>query len=342
MEPKGKPVSRILPAAILLLLVAPSTLWGSDDSYRSGRMLLREGRTEDSIRAFERALTENPDHLEALFHLARIHSRQVSSYGKAEAELLRIPGIAMKVGGTIRDEVIFRAGLQLGKLYIKSGQYGKAIHVLEGTIASPPPGISLDDAYNSLGLAYYYERLYDKASLMLKCALKANPDNMKAKFNLRTFQARLVHFQVGDIYSRIGDPESSIEVLSRSIEIDPRFVEARMMLGMELIKVGRNEEALKEFSRAERFSRKFKKVHEIWYGQGLALAALGRRTEAVERFRMAAGRSLRFSGPHNELGKIYLEQGDFAEALQSFAIAIQIEPRGEYLQNLQATIRKLR
>lgn len=341
MEPKGKSASWILTAAVVLLLLAPSPLWGDDASYRKGRLFLREGRTEEATRAFEQTLKEDPHHLEALYRLALIHSRHVESYGRAEAELLRIPGIAMNVGGKPRDEFIFHAGLHLGKLYLRSGQYGKAIHVLEGTVASPPPGIPLDDAYNNLGLAYYYERLYDKANLMLKYALKANPNNMKAKFNLRTFQARLVHFQVGDIYSRLGDPESSIEVLSRAIEIDPRFLEARMMLGMELIKVGRYEESLKEFSRAERFSRKYKKIHEIWYGQGLALAALGRKREATERFRKAAGVNLRFAKPHNELGKIYLEQGDFAEALQSFAIAIQIEPRGEYLQNLQAAIRRL-
>jgi len=342
LEPKRKPAWRVPIAAIVLLILSASLLWADDQLYRKGRQLLREGKTTEAMHAFQQALTENPAHLEALYRLALIHSGQVTSFGKAEAELLSIPGLAMNLGGKTRDEFIFLAGLNLGKLYIRSGQYGKAIHVLEGTIASPPQGAPLDEAYNNLGLAYYYERLYDKANLMLKCALKVNPNNMKAKFNLRTFQARLVHFQVGDLYSRIGDPEASIEVLSRAIEIDPRFIEARVLLGTELVKVGRNEDALKEFFRAERFSQKFTKMHEIWCGQGLALAALGRKPEAVERFRKAAAVNLRFARPHNELGKIYLEQGNLAEALQSFAIAIQIEPKAEYLQNLKDTIRRLR
>ena len=57
------------------------------------------------------------------------------------------------------------------------------------------------------------------------------------------------------------------------------------------------------------YYEKFTKMHEIWCGQGLALAALGRKPEAVERFRKAAAVNLRFARPHNELGKIYLEQG---------------------------------
>lgn len=340
---KRKSGSWIPAAAVVVALLAPSGLRGEEPEYfQQGRMFLKEGRTEEAIGAFERNLSRNPRHIETVLQLALIHSRHVSSYGKSEAEFLLIPEIAVDLPGRIRDDFIFRAGLHLGKLYIRSGQYRKAIHVLEGTIASAPSETSVDEAYNNLALAYYHERLYDKAILMFRNALKANPENKEAKFNLRMFQARHVHYRVGEIYSRIGDPESAIEALSRAVRIDPRYIEARMKLASELVRAGRNHEALAEFFRAERFSRHFTKNHEIWYGQGLAMAAVGRKAEAMELFRKAAGANPRFAKPHNELGKIRLEEGDFAEAAQSFAIAIQIDPRAEYVQNLQAAIRKLR
>lgn len=319
---------------------ARASVESSESHYVRGRELARSGQFDEAARAFEQAIAEYPGHVEAHYQLGVVSSRRIADYGKAEREFISVPDIAMKGVGRPRDDVIFRAGLGLGKLYVKSGRNDKAIQIVRSILSAAPPYAPLDEAFNTLALAYYYERLYEEAIFELRRAIKLNPANTNARFNLKTIRMRLEHFNAAKAYSRSGDSAQAISEYRIAIALDPRFIEARHRLGAELHAAGQNAEALRELRRAESISLSYRKAHEIWFTEGKTLVSLGRDNEAIRSFSRAVEAKPGFAAAHNEIGKIRLRTGDASAAVNAFIKAIGIEPRTEYVKNLQAAMTK--
>ncbi|GAB4367608.1 MAG: hypothetical protein Kow00128_12280 [Deltaproteobacteria bacterium] len=338
---------RALSGCILLSSILAVGLWSDlapaapgDLYYTEGRQQLVEGKRRDAEASFRKALRENPDHVEALYQLALIHTGNVLTYGQAEKELLDLPAIATRVGGSGRDDLLFRSGVALGKLYLRSGRPRLCIQLVRNVIASAPAGSALDDAYNTLGLALYYDRSYEDAIFELRKAIKFNPDNREARFNLKTIRARLEHYQAGKIYDRMGEPGEAIDQFRQAIHLDPRFVEARHRLGAALLARGDFEEALRELRRADSISSDYRKAYEIWYAEGQAMERLGMPDDALRMYRNAAEARPNFAAAHNAAGKILLDRGEYEEAIRCFVRAIGIDPRTEYVRNLQIAFTK--
>ncbi|MCL5965853.1 MAG: tetratricopeptide repeat protein [Deltaproteobacteria bacterium] len=325
--------------ALTALLASPAAFAGAESAerhYVTGREHLAAGNAAEAAREFAKAVAADPNHIEAHYQLGLHFARNIAAYDKAEREFLDLPEIAVRAGGRKRDDILFRAGLALGKLYIKKGLYEDAIKLTRNVAASAPPGAPLDDAYNTLGIAYYYERLYEDAILELRRAIKLNPNNTEAHFNLKTIRARLEHFQAAKIYSRMGERQEAAAQYRKAIALDPRFIEARYRLGAELFFGGNLAEALKELNRAESISPDYRKNYEIRYTQGLVLKAMGRAEEATRKFEQTVAARPGFAAAHNEIGLLRMGSGDLDGAIGCFVTAIGIDPKTEYVRNLQA------
>lgn len=330
--------SAMLAVSLLVPARCPATLSESERFYSEARSAMSRHANAEALALFRKAVEEDGSNLEARYHLGVLLSNNIATYPLAEEELLGIPDRAMRKEKGGRDDLIFRAGLALAKLYAKSGRNGLAIRLVRSVIASAPPTVRLDEAYTVLGLSLYYERMYDEAILELRRALKINPGNPAATFNLKTIRARLEHFNAARIYSRTGDHAGAIEEYRTSIALDPRFVEARYRLGMELLQVGENAEALRELRRAESVSGNHPKLHEILFGKGLALRNLRQLEEAREQFLAASRRKPAFAPALNEIGKIHLARKEHADAVRWFVEAIALDAKEEYASNLQAAL----
>lgn len=333
-----------LAALALLSVLVPTPLHGGTTEstlhYGRGRDFVTSGRNDEAIGEFEKSIAEDPNNAEAHYQLALLYSRAITTYAKAEETFLAIPDIAMRTGGKMRDDLLFRSGLALAKLYVKSGRLNQAIPLIRNILASAPPGAPLDDAHNSLGLAFYYERLYDEAIFELRRAIKHNPNNNDAKFNLKTIRTRLEHFNAGKLYSRMGDRKGAIAEFRKAIELDPRFIEARHCLGVELLQSEDYVEAFKELRRAEVISMAYRKSYEIWYAEGMALAKLGRTKEALAQYGRVAQARPNFAAVHNEIGKVHFERGEYDTAIAAFARAIGLDAKTEYTKNLVMCLSK--
>ncbi len=329
----------------LLLFIAflnpDVSLAGSEEAdrlYSVGRERIAAKEYRQAEEAFAKAVEENPRHGEALLQLASLRSRNILTYASAEDLLLSLPEIAAKGGATGRDDLLFRAGVSMGKLYVKSGRCTQAIALLRNVIASAPPGASFDEAYATLGLAYYYERLYDDAIFEMRKAIKVNPNNADAKFNLKTIRTRLEHFQAGKLFSRLGNRRRAIDEYRKAIDLDPRFIEARHRLGVELYLAGNPREALIELRRASLVTAEYRKAYEIRYAEGLALLRLERVTEAMGKFAQTVEARPAFAPAHNELGKILMERMEYDSAIDHFVKAIGADPKSEYARGLQTAM----
>jgi len=310
----------------------------ADRLYSLGRERIAAGEYRQAEQAFVRAIVENPLHGEARLQLASLLSRNILTYGKAEEILLSMSETAGRIGGKGRDDLLFRAGVSMGTLYVKSGRSAQASALLRNVIASAPPGASLDEAYSTLGLAHYYERLYDDAIFEMRKAIKINPNNADAKFNLKTIRSRLEHFQAGKLFSRLGDRPRAVAEYRKAIELDPRFIEARHRLGVELYLAGNAQEALKELRRASMVASEYRKAYEIHYAEGLALLHLDRTGDAMGRFEQTVKARPTFAPAHNEMGKILLAREQYDPAIDHFVKAIGSDPKAEYARGLQVAM----
>lgn len=341
----GLPRSAAMAAMASLLLFSPApeakaSVESAERYFAQGRDLQIAEKYEEAAAAFERAVAEYPGHMGARYQLGIIWSRRIMDYDKAEKEFLSIPEIAMNSGGNTRNDMIFRSGLALGKLYIKRGKNERAIQIVRSILSSAPSGAALDDAFNALGLAYYYERSYDDAIFDLRRAIKLNPSNVDARFNLKTIRARLEHFNAGKVYSRTGGRKEAIAAFRKAISLDPRFIEARQRLGLELYLNGEYSEALVELRRAEIITTAYRKTYEIWYTQALALQALGREAEALRKLTATIEARPGFAAAHNKIGELLMAMGQYESAVNCFVKAIGIEPKTDYVRNLQAAMLK--
>ena len=319
-------------------LAASAGVEEAESLYSRGRELAATGMDAEAAVAFSRAVEENPLHGEALLQLANLRARKITTYPQAEELYLSLPGVAGKLGGRSRDDLLFRTGVGYGMLLIKSGRTEEAASILRNCIGSAPDGAVMDEAYNALGLAYYYERLYEDAIFEMRKAIKLNPNSEIAKFNLKTIRSRLEHFQAGKIYSRLADHPRALEEFRKAIDLDPRFVGARYRLGVELYLAGDPANSLKELRRASLVSAGYRRKFEIWYAEGLALLKLNRGDEALERFTRTVQAHPKFAPAHNELGKIRLERGEYDAAIDQFVKAIGLDPRTEYARGLQSAM----
>lgn len=310
----------------------------SEQAYSLGREAMSRNSKAEALALFKKAIADDEDNDEARYHLGVLYSQNINTYGLAEEQLLDLPGRAMRKGHGTRDDLIFRSGVALGKLYVKSGRNAQAIRLVRNVISAAPRSVPLDDAYAVLGLALYYERAYDDAIFELRRAIKLNPNNTAAIFNIKTIRTRLEHFNAARIYSRTGDPAGAIEEYRIAISLDPRFIEARYRLGVELLQNGNKAEALKELRRAELISEQFTRIHEIRYTIGLALRDLGQFDEARAQFERVLSTKPAFAPAHNEIGKLLMAKKEYKSAIKSYAEAIRYDSKDEYAENLQKAI----
>ncbi|MCB9723614.1 MAG: tetratricopeptide repeat protein [Spirochaetaceae bacterium] len=89
------------------------------------------------------------------------------------------------------------------------------------------------------------------------------------------------YFVLAEWASRRGDPEQAVAYLRRSVGIDPRWAKARNNLGVELMRLGLEEDALEAYDEALRLDPEHASAR---FNRGNCLRALGRYADAARDF----------------------------------------------------------
>jgi len=90
-------------------------------------------------------------------------------------------------------------------------------------------------------------------------------------------------------------------------------------LGLESLRAGRAQEALREFEAA---LERDPDMADAWLGRALALDSLGHSDEAEKGYRKALSLRPGFSEAHNNLGQLLARRGKHAEAVEQFDLAL--------------------
>lgn len=158
----------------------------------------------------------------------------------------------------------------LAHLYIARAQatLGQSMPAVEHFIlGSPLAANPRAEALAAVGSTLADNDRYREAEPYLRDALKADPNNLIALYNL------------GLILGRTGRPEESLRTYLKLIELDPTFAEARNNAAALLHRAGRSEEALEHLRRAVRDSPGYLAA---WRNLGAVAAHLGLTNELAE------------------------------------------------------------
>lgn len=163
----------------------------------------------------------------------------------------------------------------------------------------------------SAGLRFLWIEDYGKALSYFKEAVKKNPNDPKA------------HFQIGYCNGKLGRRQEGIEAYKQAIRIKQDFVDAHYNLGAAYNELGRFKEAVDSYKQAIRLDPNDAAAHG---GLGGAYGNLGRYREAVEAYKQAILLDPNDAEAYSGLGAAYGFLGRLKEAIGAFQQAIQINP----------------
>jgi len=241
----------------------PSTWWGmvpeAAGHYNLGNALVSQGRFNEAIGHYQKALELQPDYAEAHNNLGLALANRgrfdeaIEHYEKA---LELQPDFA-------------KAHNNLGAALANRGRLDEAIGHCEKALELQP---DLAEVHYNLGNALRSQGRSDEAIGHYEKALKLQPDFAEAHHNLGVALANRGRF------------DEAIGHYEKTLELQPDLAEAHNNLGVALAKRGRLDEAIGHYQKALEIRPDYANAH---YALGNALVSQGRGDEAIGHYRKA-------------------------------------------------------
>ncbi|MGI9232372.1 MAG: tetratricopeptide repeat protein, partial [Woeseiaceae bacterium] len=266
-----------------------------------GDLHRHRGEHDDSELAYNRALEIDPSSAESLTGLGIIYARQ-NRFDEAEASFRK--AVDIHPGN-------FRTYNRLGVFYFRTGRFPEAVQQYEYVVALEPENMN---GFGNLGGAYMLSGNFAAAAVAYQKAIDIEP-TQNAYSGLG-----LMHYYLGDL-------DAAIASHNQAIELQPNDHLARSNLGDALLHAGREEEARREFTKAEAMveaaldvnpNDPFSMMDLAWI-----LAMLDKHEEA--RALMDKARSMAPDDPYTHYydGMVFLRAGDTDAALDALEIAAE-------------------
>jgi tetratricopeptide (TPR) repeat protein len=193
--------------------------------YNRGVAYERMGQYDKAIEDYNRAITLNPNYVEAYCNRGGTYEK-MDQYDKAIEDYNR----AITLNPNYIETYYNR-----GVTYEKMDQYDKAIEDYNRAITLNPNYI---EAYYNRGVAYEKMGQYNKAIENYSIVINLNPNDFEA-YNNR-----------GVTYSKSGRYEEALIDLTEAIGLSPNSSELYFNRGNIYMSLGRFEEALKDFTKS--------------------------------------------------------------------------------------------
>jgi len=199
---------------------------------------------------------------------------------------------------------------------------GAAVHALEilcygqatGGPPGPPPAAAVQDDLPQLNRLEMILRSgkFQEVQAPLENYLKAHPQSARAYYDLGYASFRTHQIKV------------SVEALSKSLQLDLNNPEAHKILGLDLIMIGRNDEAQLEMEQAARLEPQSAEIH---YFLGRIHYTRGAYQLARQEFEQAIRLDPSYVKAYDNLGLTMEGLGDDKAALNNFEKAFSLMER---------------
>lgn len=251
--------------------------------YNRALVLKELGRLDESARALERGIDQNPRYSLMLFELA--HVRRLSGNYEA-AKALQFKVLSQSRLNGYPDA-------ELGRLYYETNSLDSAIHYFDMAIDLNP---RLDDLYHLRGDCHHRQGNFSSAIADYTSGLTSDGDHMESLYSR------------AEIYMSYDEYPSAVADLTRCINLNPDNDQCRYNRGISFEKLNDHRSAIADFHRLVQPS-----ADSIKLRLGVNYYFLSHYDSAI--FYFLEAESLLNTGQKKYLARSYLEEGRIDDSI---------------------------
>lgn len=266
--------------------------------YREGVAAQKRGDLRAATDCFQRALNEDPAHLNALQMLGIINAQR-GRHAEAEALFARALAVQPDDPSSHNNRANVLCALK---------RYEEAAQHFERAIALNPV---YPDAHANLGKALIDQGRVEAALPCFERAIELKPDFIEA------------HFQRGLALASLGRDREAVEAFDRTLNIRPGHADAHLNRGNLLRKAGKIEQALISFERAIAANPEYA---EAYCNRGNTLHVMKSLPDALASLDRAIALKPDLALAHCSRGGILADLGRTQEAVDALDRAIALQP----------------
>jgi len=273
-----------------------------------GLVLASEGKLQQAIYEFERAIELNPNYVQAYQWLGK--------YSKAGNNLKK--AIETMEKGRVYDPVNFAIKSNLGEYYIQSGQTEKGTELILSSVELSM-GSAAFSTSGGLLISQYGE--HELAIKLAKEGLELDPNTHHTITNAM------------NIYQHAGQYETAIDLAKKNIELYPDALNvfnylATALRSSEVNPAAGNKKVMEEF---ERLIKKYPQSPAVYNQLMTSYRNAGQVNKAIAAFESLAEQYPQSPTPFRFLGEAYRIAGEFDKAIEQHKKSIQLKPKNSIL-----------
>ncbi len=340
----------------------------ADQLVRQATALHRQGRLNEALPLYQRALAADPNHVEAL----TLAGAALTQAGQIETALQLLQraiqlapnsaqafanlGAAWRRAGRPADAVaaferalaldaeLADAHLGFANLLLETGKAERALSHFDAALAQQPRNAL---AHCNRGAALQILKRHDDALVAFERAITAAPSMPEA------------HANRGNTLRELGRAQEALASCDKALALRPAYVGAMIFRGYALLELNRNDDALQAFQAAQQTnaadSRGAIGVGRALLAQGkgeeaiasldaalvrapkdasgyfyraAALAQMHRRDEALADVSRALSLDPTIKGAHHLRANLLTQSGDLESAMRDYAREFELNPSG--------------
>ena len=218
-------------------------------AYKEGLRAYRAGNLDQARELFRQSEEADPTYPYPAFALSRIlhelFELETKHYEEAVDGYERVALLIRATPPPAKERALWQVLYFQGLLYLKGGEYAKALERLEQFLEAYPEFSNPEDVHNALGIALYYLDQYDKAVDQFRLALAKRADYAEARFNLRSVFTRLAIYNEAVVLARAGEMELAQEKIEKLKAFAPRYLPGRRLEARIFHELGQDDQALR-------------------------------------------------------------------------------------------------
>ena len=311
---------------------ADEPIAGFQAYFSKANILKNQGRLNEAVACFQRAIELKPDFTEAYYNLANTlltngeTEAAIDAYGRVlgldphHAPALNNLGVALKASGDI-ERAIFNyeqaiwlkpdfaeAYKNLANAFCSQGRFDDAIEKFEIVLELTP---NFTDTYFSLGRLYSETNRAEDAIGCYQKLLQIQPHNGKALINL------------GNAFYGQRKLHEAIACYQKALQLNPENAEAAYNMANALLAQDRLEQALDLFQTALALKPNWA---ELSNNMGTAFQRKGQLSNARNCFKRALDIQPDYAEAMNNLGIVFRNQGEIKAAIGCYRTALETDP----------------